>query len=207
MENEERKGSFSVGQYVVYPLQGVGMIKEIVTRQFQGKEVEYFVIFFDVADMTVMVPTVKADEVGIRPIVGKAQSQEALKIFTESHKPVTSDWKQRYQSNLELLKKGSIRDIATVVRTLYERSKVKELPVMERKLFDSTRKILIDEMAYSLEKTKKDIEDLIFNKLEEKNSPPEDSGAIKIPTALKSASHKDVEEGFNEDEASFFDKL
>ena len=53
----------------------------------------------------------------------------------------------RYQMNLELLKQGSIRDIATVVRALYQRKKVKELPIMERKLYDSALQLLVDEVS------------------------------------------------------------
>ena len=68
--------------------------------------------------------------------------------------------------NLDLLKSGSVIDIATVVRTLYHRSKVKELPIQERKLFDNALKILVDEISFSLDKSKVDVEDLIFNSLE-----------------------------------------
>jgi CarD family transcriptional regulator len=64
------------------------------------------------------------------------------------------------------LKKGSVTDIATVVRTLYHRSKVKELPILERKLFDSALKLLVDEVSFSLRKSKDDVEQLIFSKLE-----------------------------------------
>jgi len=72
----------------------------------------------------------------------------------------------RYQMNLDLLKSGSVMDIATVVRTLYHRSKIKELPILERKLFDSALKLLVDEISYSLGKEKEEVENLIFSKLE-----------------------------------------
>ena len=78
---------------------------------------------------------------------------------------MTADWKLRYQMNLELLKKGSIQDIATVVRTLYRRSTVKELPILERKLYDSALKLLIDEASLSLAKSKEEMEKLIFSQM------------------------------------------
>ena len=68
--------------------------------------------------------------------------------------------------NLDLLKSGSVLDIATVVRTLYHRSKIKELPILERKLFDDALKILVDETSFSLDMTKEEVEQLIFSKLE-----------------------------------------
>ena len=68
--------------------------------------------------------------------------------------------------NVELLREGSINSIARVVQTLYHRSKIKELPVQERRLYDSALRILIDEAAYSLDKEKDEIQMLIFSKLE-----------------------------------------
>jgi CarD family transcriptional regulator len=68
--------------------------------------------------------------------------------------------------NLDLLKNGSISDIASIVRSLYHRSKVKELPILERKLYDSALKLLEDEIAYSLKKTREEVEAMVFGKLE-----------------------------------------
>lgn len=68
--------------------------------------------------------------------------------------------------NLDLLKKGSVMDIASVVRSLYHRSKIKELPILERKLYDSARNLLQDEIASSLGKTKDEVDELIRAKLE-----------------------------------------
>ena len=83
----------------------------------------------------------------------------------KSIEPVLADWKLRYQMNLDLLKKGSIIDIANVVRALYHRSRIKELPILERKLYDSALKLLIDEISFSLLKGKDEVEELIFSKL------------------------------------------
>lgn len=158
--------SFDVNQHVVYPLQGVGKITSIEEKNFKGNVVLYYVIYLEISDMTVMVPVERAEELGIRSIVDSSESQKALDHIAEKHEPVTADWKMRYQMNLDLLKSGSVIDIATVVRTLYHRSKIKELPIQERKLFDNALKILVDEISFSLDKSKVEVEDLIFNSLE-----------------------------------------
>jgi CarD family transcriptional regulator len=72
----------------------------------------------------------------------------------------------RYQMNLDLLRKGTVLDIAMIVRSLYTRSKVKELPIMERKLYDSALKLFQDELSVSLGRPKDEIEHLIHQKLE-----------------------------------------
>jgi CarD family transcriptional regulator len=103
---------------------------------------------------------------GIRPIVPKDEANRALELISEDYEPIPSDWKLRYQMNLDLLKKGSVIDIATIVRSLYHRSKVKELPILERKLYDSALKLLEDEVSYSLRKSKEEVENMIFTRLE-----------------------------------------
>ena len=158
---------YKVGQEIVYPLQGVGHIRAIEEKPFRDKKLLYYIVYLEVSDMTIMVPTNKADDLGIRAIVGKKESQKALRLVAEEYEPVTADWKLRYQMNLDLLKKGSVLDIANVVRALYHRSRVKELPILERKLYDSALKLLIDEISFSLGKSKEDVEELIFEKLKQ----------------------------------------
>jgi CarD family transcriptional regulator len=160
------KLKYKVDQKIVYPLQGVGQVMTIEEKKFQGKKLLYYIIYLDVPDMTVMVPVDKVDERGIRPIVDKKEAQKALNVVAEDYQPISADWKMRYQMNLDLLKKGSVLDIAKVVRSLYNRSKIKELPILERKLFDTALKLLIDEVAYSLNKEKDEVETMIYKKME-----------------------------------------
>ena len=158
--------NFQVDQKVVYPSQGVGVVKSIEEKTFKESKVLYYVIYLEVSDMTIMVPTDKAETLGIRPIVAKDEALKALELISEDYEPIPSDWKLRYQMNLDLLKKGSIMNIASIVRSLYHRSKVKELPILERKLYDSALKLLEDEVSYSLRKPKEEVENLIFARLE-----------------------------------------
>ncbi len=157
---------FKEGQKVVYPLQGVGLIQAVEKREFKGETNLYYNIYLQAFDMTVMVPVDKADELGMRAIVSKKKAEEALAVIAEDAAPMQGDWKLRYQVNHDLLKQGSVIDIATVVRALYHRSKVKELPVQERKLFDSALRLLIDEISFSLDQPTKEVEALIYHHLE-----------------------------------------
>ena len=162
----DKNTTYKVNQKIVYPSQGVGTIQEIKEKKFKDQMILYYVIYLDVSDMTVMIPVEKSEELGIRAIVSKEEALNAIEMIGQEFEPITSDWKLRYQMNLELLKKGSINDIASIVRCLYHRSKVKELPILERKLYDSAKKLLEDEISYSLEKTSKEVEAMIHAKLE-----------------------------------------
>jgi CarD family transcriptional regulator len=161
-----RHTDFVVDQRIVYPSQGVGRIMEIREKSFRDSTVLYYIIYLEFSDMTVMVPVDKAVELGIRAIVPKAEAEKALVFISEEYAPIPSDWKLRYQMNLDLLKKGSVLDIAAVVRSLYHRSKIKELPILERKLYDSALNLLQDEISFSLDKSKEEIAELIRARLE-----------------------------------------
>lgn len=157
---------FKIDQKIVYPCQGVGKVVDIFERMFKDQPTTYYKIYIESSDMIVMVPVANAENLGIREIVSKEEAEEALNLLSDSFEPITSDWKLRYQMNLDLLKKGTVKDIAKIVRCLYNRSKVKELPILERKLYDSARKLLEDEISFALGVSEKEIEKAIHSKLE-----------------------------------------
>ena len=159
------KTRYSVGQQIVYPLQGVGRIERLEDREFQGNPTLYYVVYLEVSDMTIMIPVDKADRLGIRAIVSKRKAERALRLIAEDFDPIPTDWKLRYQMNLDLLKQGAVDDIASVVRSLSYRSRIKELPILERKLYDSALRLMVDEVSYSLGKEKAEIETLIEERL------------------------------------------
>lgn len=166
--------TFQVNQKIVYPSQGVGIITEITEKIFKEETLLYYVIYLEVSDMTVMVPVGRCDDLGIRAIVGAEEARTALQVITEDFEPITSDWKLRYQLNMDLLKKGTVGDIAMIVRSLYHRSKVKELPILERKLYDSAKKLLEDEISFALDLSIKEVQALIHEKLEPPNQNTDD---------------------------------
>lgn len=185
---------FTVDQKVVYPSQGVGKIVEIFEKDFQGTPTEYYKIYIEASDMIVMVPVEKSNDLGIRQIVSKEEAQAALDLLSDDFEPITSDWKLRYQMNLDLLKKGTIKDIATIVRCLYNRSKVKELPILERKLYDSAKKLLEDEVSIAMDRPEKEVENEIHVKLE----PPGAAQKIKHPIILDDDEDDDLMDDVNE---------
>lgn len=157
---------YEINQKIVYPSQGVGKIVDITEKEFKENLLKYYVIYLEVSDMTIMVPVDKVSDLGIRAIVSEEEALKALDLISEEFEPIPSDWKLRYQMNLDLLKKGTVNDIASIVRSLYHRSKIKELPILERKLYDSAKKLLEDEISFALNKTPKEVEQLLHSKLE-----------------------------------------
>lgn len=160
------KTEFTVNQTIVYPSQGVGKIIDVFKREFKGEMVYHYKIYIEVSDMNVIVPVDNAKVLGIRAIVSKQEAKKALDSISDDYEPPTSDWKLRYQQNLDLLKKGTIGDIAAIVRCLYHRSKVKELPILERKLYESAKTLLENEIAEAYGISAKEVEVMLHAKLE-----------------------------------------
>ena len=172
--------NFKIDQKVVYPSQGVGIVKEIFEKKFKDSMIPYYKIYIEASDMIVMVPVEKAEELGIRHIVSAEEAEAALNLLSDDFEPITSDWKLRYQMNLDLLKKGTIKDIATIVRCMYNRSKVKELPILERKLYDSAKKLLEDEVSFALGKSANEIAETIHMKLEPPGATPKVKHILRL---------------------------
>ena len=204
---------FNIDQKIVYPSQGVGLITEIFTKNFRGTDMQYYKIYIEASDMVVMVPVEKAEDLGIRPIVDAAEAEKALNSLADDFEPITSDWKLRYQMNLDLLKKGTIADIAAIVRCLYNRSKVKELPILERKLYDQAKKLLEDEISIAMGISAKEVESMIHLKLEPPGSSPkvkhviedfddEDDDLMDDVSSKKKKSDDDDDDDDSEDDSS-----
>lgn len=158
---------FQIGQKVVYPLQGVGEIVQIDEQLFKDEMTPFYTIYIPVSDMTVIIPVINTDILGIRALVDRETAQKTLDELSPPSGPETSDWKERYQNNMDMLKTGNIEEIAKVVSSLYCRSitKPQPLPVNERKQYDNALKLLIDELSLSLDMDKDTVRDQIFAKL------------------------------------------
>lgn len=171
---------FAIGETVVYSGQGVGIVKEIVKKTISGEAIDYYVIYLSDSDMTVLVPFEKSASLGLRATITKKEANEALTYLTEVSEPVIMDWKARYQKNMQLFKSGDIKNTALVVKSLYKRSKVKELPIQERKLFEAAFHIFQDEIVAVLGLTKKKVEEMIHSCIE--SGSPSEEEVVKKPS-------------------------
>ncbi|RKY01636.1 MAG: CarD family transcriptional regulator [Spirochaetes bacterium] len=157
---------YKVGTKVVYPLHGVGVINSIEDKDVLGKRRSYYVIKLAISDMTVMIPVDKSEELGLRLVVANDDVEKALEILKNSSPDLEDDWKTRYQQNFEKMKSGSLIEIAEVVRNLFHRNRVKELSIMEKKLYENAYRLLVDEIAYATNMDKEEVQNLVAEALE-----------------------------------------
>lgn len=163
MNSTELSYKFNVGDVVVYPLQGVGSIIGIETR----KEKKYMRIRLNGSEMDILLPFDNANKLGLRHTENEPEVKMAISsLSSRSSYDSKTDWKERLNHNQELMKEGSILSIASVVSSLYQRSKVKDLPVMEKRLYDSALSMLVDESASVLGLSIEEMKRQIFSALE-----------------------------------------
>jgi len=161
------KTKYSVGEKVVYPMHGVGCIDIIEKRTILGEEHLYYIIKIACDDMTVMIPTDKSDELGLRPIVSDQEIKKSLRMLTQESTCMNDDWKVRFNDNKEKIKTGSIFKVSEVVRNLFQRNKIKALSSSEKKLYETAFNLLVDEITLKNENPREDVENLISEKLED----------------------------------------
>jgi len=167
MESEKKGKEFKKNDVIVYPLQGVGVIKSIEERVFKGENTKYYNIYIETIDMTVMIPAEKCEDLKIRKIITKKKAETLLETIETAEQYVfSSDWKVRYQNSMEQIRDGSLLDVLKVLRALYLRSKTKDLPIMERKLYDSSLRALAVEFSLALRLTEQETKELLIKKFE-----------------------------------------
>jgi CarD family transcriptional regulator len=140
---------FKVGDQIVYPMHGVGIIEAIEKKVVLGKRNEFYMISIINSGMKVMIPVANAEKVGIRRVIQKKEVAKVLNLLKQEGEPTEDDWKLRYQNNIDKVKSGSIYEVAEVARDLYRRGRGKELSIMERKLYESAYNLVIHEIALS----------------------------------------------------------
>ena len=139
---------FSIGDKAVYPSQGVAEIIGIEKKEVFGKIQAFYVLRAMDSGLRILVPTDKADQVGLRPVAGQAEIKEVMQILRDKEIHIDRQtWNRRYREYTEKIKTGSVLEIAKVLRDLFVLKGDKELSFGERKMLDTARGLLLKELA------------------------------------------------------------
>lgn len=138
---------FQVGDKVVYPMHGAGIIEAIEEREILGQRKRYYIMRLPFGDMQVMIPVDGVGGVGLRQIVGQEELEQVFEVLRAEGSRMSTNWNRRYRANAEKLRSGDILEVAEVVRNLTIRDREKGLSTGERKMLDNARQILISELV------------------------------------------------------------
>ena len=139
---------FKVGDNAVYPSHGVGVVRGIQEKDVGGRKKYFYILQLLENGSTILIPTDKVKDVGLRSIIAKKDVAKIYKILKT--KEITVDnqtWNRRYREYMEKIKTGSIYEIAEVMRDLYRLKTDKDLSFGERKMLDTARSLLVKELA------------------------------------------------------------
>ena len=156
---------FQIGDKVVHPMHGAGIVDSIVQKKVNGVLREYYVLKLPVRAMVVMVPTENCEEIGVRPIVDREQADRVLAAIPDIQVEMTQNWNRRYRENMERIKSGDLFEVARVVKGLMLRDVQKGLSTGERKMLHSAKQILISEIVMCQSSSYEDVEACIDHAL------------------------------------------
>lgn len=138
---------FQIGDNIVYPMQGAGIIKAIEEKEIAGKKQQYYVIKMSANNMEIMIPEGKILNSNIRPVTDITALIHIIDIFQHGESDRLLTWKQRYKENTDKIKTGKMQEGAEVVRDLMRIQKEKALNASEKKMLDNAHEFLISELG------------------------------------------------------------
>ena len=156
---------FHVGDSIVYPMQGAGVIEAIEEKEILGEKHSYYMIKMPIKEMQVMIPIDKVQKSRIRLVADILTLEHVLDIFQYGQTDTTLSMKERYKINTEKLRTGNIQEGAEVVRDLMRINKKKVLNSSEKHMLDSARKIFISELGIIRGITENQAKDLLNKKV------------------------------------------
>lgn len=149
---------YSVGDVIVYPMHGAGVIEGIEEREILGKVQKYYVMSIPYGNMKVMLPMNNAAGIGIRDVISDAEADEVLCQFGHSELKVNSNWNKRIRENMVKIKSGNIYEVGSVVKSLMVRDRQKGLSTSERKMLSNAKQIFVSELVMAKNSTNDKIE-------------------------------------------------
>ena len=156
---------FQIGDYIVHPMHGAGVIESVVTKKISGQQRDYYVLKLPVGDMVVMVPVAGCENIGVRSIISKSEAENIFESFKELEVSMTQNWNKRYRENMEKLTSGNLLDVASVVKGLMCRDNERGLSTGERKMLHSAKQILISELVIATETDYDGVEQRLYASL------------------------------------------
>lgn len=161
--------AFHIGEKVVYPNQGVGIIEQISTRNLTGQPEMYYLLKLTSNSLRVMVPISNVTHVGLRKVVKGKEADTILDFLRSGQCRAHQDWKGRFKENSEKMRSGSLQHVAEVFKSLLVLSQGKSLSFREKKMFDRSWQLLVDEMAVARGQARETVEAELVEALSRSN--------------------------------------
>lgn len=138
---------YKIGEKVVYPNHGVGIIEQIHYGTLNGRTEKYYMLKIVASGLKVMVPQTNATTVGLRPVIRTMEANEVISFLERGKCNSHNDWKHRFKENSERMRTGSLLEVAAVLKSLVALSGTKPLSFREKKMLERAKHLLVSELA------------------------------------------------------------
>ena len=172
-------GDFHIGDRVVYPNHGVGVVEQIGTRTL-GQQVEkFYLLNIKSSNLKVTVPFHSVATVGLRPVVKNGEIQKILDYLADGEGESAADWKDRFKENSDRMRTGSLLEVAAVLKSLLMLNESKPLSFREKKMLERARYLLVSELALARNCEETNIEILLTKALARNNLKFPEAGELE----------------------------
>jgi CarD family transcriptional regulator len=138
---------FKVGDKVVYPAHGVGVIEDIQQCEMSGTRQSFYILKMCERDMTIMVPTSNSQKIGLRGVIAEEEVGKVLEVLKQRGSRSTEAWNRRSKQYMEVIKTGCVFEIAKIFRDLARLKRRKPLSFGEKRVFDCVRELIAEEIS------------------------------------------------------------
>jgi CarD family transcriptional regulator len=157
--------NFHIGDKVVYPNQGVGIIEQISSRSVGATIEKFYLLHIKASSLKVMVPCQNAGSVGLRRVVRNGEIQKVLDALSVSENGSNGDWKDRFKENSDRMRTGSLLEVASVLKSLIALHQAKPLSFREKKMLERARYLLVSELAMARNCEESKVEEILATAL------------------------------------------
>ena len=138
---------FKLGDKVVYPNHGVGVIEQVSYGGQNGSAQKYYLLKIVSSGLKVMVPQTNVTSVGLRPVIRSAEAAKVIGFIEKGKFDSHHDWKYRFKENSERMRTGALLEVAVVMKSLLSLSRTKPLSFREKKMLERAKYLLVSELA------------------------------------------------------------
>jgi CarD family transcriptional regulator len=139
--------ALKVGDKVIYPNQGLGVIENIQDENYFGQDFHIYHVRIIANNTLVLVPTANTEEIGIRKPISEDSIQDIFDFIRNGGVDVTMNWKGRYKEHVDLMKSGTVQDMALVLKSLYYLQLIKPLSFREKKMMEKAKELIVTEIS------------------------------------------------------------
>lgn len=157
--------SLKIGDKVIYPNQGLGVVEAIGEDSYDGERFTVFHLRILCNNTLVTVPSTTALEIGIRRPVSEGSVKNIYHFMGNGNVDVTTDWKGRYKEHLNLMRSGTLSDMATVLKSLYYLSLHKPLSFREKKMMEKAKELMVSEISEAVASPSSKVEEKLLGTL------------------------------------------